>query len=169
MAAHRERFGRLDVLSTTPASGIGAPVGDIATKKLDMQLDVNLRSIILFYREASTCCKRRGRRARQRARGQHGVDLGQARRGLAVGLQRDEVRGRGLHPGDAQGARRRRIKSTALCPAFVDTPMTDFVKGQVAAEEMIQTTDIAEMVRALLRAVARLRRAGDPVHPAGPA
>ena len=24
------------------------------------------------------------------------------------------------------------IKSIALCPAFVDTPMTDFVKGQVA-------------------------------------
>ena len=24
------------------------------------------------------------------------------------------------------------IKSTALCPAFVDTPMTDFIKGQVS-------------------------------------
>jgi len=43
------------------------------------------------------------------------------------------------------------IKSTALCPGFVDTPMTDFVKGQVPPEAMIQTTDIAEMVRALLR------------------
>jgi len=43
------------------------------------------------------------------------------------------------------------IKSCALCPGFVDTKMTDFVKESVAAEEMIRPTDIAEMVRALLR------------------
>ena len=43
------------------------------------------------------------------------------------------------------------IKSTALCPAFVDTPMTDFVKEQVPPEKMIQTSDIAEMARALLK------------------
>ena len=43
------------------------------------------------------------------------------------------------------------VKSTALCPAFVDTPMTDFVKGQVAADEMIRPEDIAESVRYLLR------------------
>ena len=40
---------------------------------------------------------------------------------------------------------------TALAPGFVDTPMTEFVKGQVPAEEMIQTTDIAEAVRFLLK------------------
>jgi len=43
------------------------------------------------------------------------------------------------------------IKSVALCPAFVDTPMTDFIKGQVAPEKMIQTSDITEAVRFLLR------------------
>ena len=43
------------------------------------------------------------------------------------------------------------IKNTALCPAFVDTPMTDFVKDQVKPEEMIQVSDIAETVRVLLR------------------
>jgi NAD(P)-dependent dehydrogenase (short-subunit alcohol dehydrogenase family) len=42
------------------------------------------------------------------------------------------------------------IKSCALCPGFVDTPMTDFVKGQVAPEEMIRPEDIAEGVRFLL-------------------
>ena len=39
------------------------------------------------------------------------------------------------------------IKSIALCPAFVDTPMTDFVKGQVPADEMIRPEDIAESVK----------------------
>ena len=43
------------------------------------------------------------------------------------------------------------IKSTALCPAFVDTPMTDFVKGQIPAEEMIRPEDVAEAVRYLLK------------------
>ena len=43
------------------------------------------------------------------------------------------------------------IKVTAFAPAFVDTPMTEFVKGQVAAEAMIRPEDIAEAVRFLLR------------------
>jgi NAD(P)-dependent dehydrogenase (short-subunit alcohol dehydrogenase family) len=43
------------------------------------------------------------------------------------------------------------IKSTALCPAFVDTPMTDFAKGHVKAQDMITTQDIAESVRYLLK------------------
>ena len=36
------------------------------------------------------------------------------------------------------------IKSCALCPAFVDTAMTDFVKDRVPPEDMIQPADIAE-------------------------
>ena len=51
VAAHRARFGRLDVLVNNAGVGVGAPVGEIDTKKLDIQLDLNLRSIILFYRE----------------------------------------------------------------------------------------------------------------------
>ena len=43
------------------------------------------------------------------------------------------------------------IKSTALCPAFVDTPMTEFAKQHVPAEEMIRPEDIAEAVRYLLK------------------
>ena len=43
------------------------------------------------------------------------------------------------------------IKSTALCPAFVDTPMTDYVKEHVKPEDMIRPEDIAEAVRYLLK------------------
>jgi NAD(P)-dependent dehydrogenase (short-subunit alcohol dehydrogenase family) len=43
------------------------------------------------------------------------------------------------------------IQVTALAPAFVDTPMTDFIKGQVKPEDMIQVADIAETVRVLLK------------------
>jgi short-subunit dehydrogenase len=43
------------------------------------------------------------------------------------------------------------VKSTALCPGFVDTEMTDFIKGSVPAEDMITPGDIAEAVRLLLK------------------
>jgi NAD(P)-dependent dehydrogenase (short-subunit alcohol dehydrogenase family) len=43
------------------------------------------------------------------------------------------------------------IKSVALCPGFVDTPMTEFVREQVAPDQMIRPEDISESVRYLLR------------------
>ena len=43
------------------------------------------------------------------------------------------------------------IQVTALCPAFVDTAMTEWVQGQVKPEKMIQPDDLAETVRLLLR------------------
>jgi short-subunit dehydrogenase len=42
------------------------------------------------------------------------------------------------------------IKSVALCPGWVDTDMTVFVKEQVPAEEMIRPQDIASAVRFVL-------------------
>jgi NAD(P)-dependent dehydrogenase (short-subunit alcohol dehydrogenase family) len=51
VARHRERFGRLDVLVNNAGVGIGAAAADQQTKSVDMQLDVNLRAIVLFYRE----------------------------------------------------------------------------------------------------------------------
>ena len=39
------------------------------------------------------------------------------------------------------------IKSVALCPGFVETPMTEFVREHVPAEDMIRVEDIAEAVR----------------------
>ena len=55
------------------------------------------------------------------------------------------------------------IKSTALCPAFVDTPMTDFVKEQVPAEEMTRPDDIAEGRPFPAAGLAGVRRPGDHV------
>src|SRR5215212_5565338 len=49
---HRERFGRLDVLVNSAGVGIGAAAGEHVTKRVDMQLDVNVRAIVLCYRES---------------------------------------------------------------------------------------------------------------------
>jgi NAD(P)-dependent dehydrogenase (short-subunit alcohol dehydrogenase family) len=43
------------------------------------------------------------------------------------------------------------IQVTALCPGFVDTAMTEWVRGQVPPEAMIRPEDIGEAVRMLLR------------------
>jgi NADP-dependent 3-hydroxy acid dehydrogenase YdfG len=43
------------------------------------------------------------------------------------------------------------IKSVALCPGFVDTAMTEFVREHVGTENMIRPEDISESVRFLLK------------------
>src|ERR1700691_3119277 len=49
---HSDRFGRLDVLVNNAGVGIGAAAAEHQTKFVSMMLDVNLRAVILFYREA---------------------------------------------------------------------------------------------------------------------
>src|SRR5436309_2057044 len=45
--AHRERHGRLDVLVNNAGVGIAGLIEEHPTKRLDLQLDVNLRSLYL--------------------------------------------------------------------------------------------------------------------------
>ena len=59
VALHRTHFGRLDVLVNNAGVGIGAAAGEHQTKFVDLQLDVNLRAIVLFYRECMRCSGRR--------------------------------------------------------------------------------------------------------------
>jgi NAD(P)-dependent dehydrogenase (short-subunit alcohol dehydrogenase family) len=149
--AHRERYGRLDVLVNNAGVGMGAPVGEIETKRLDMQLDINIRSIVLFYRECMPMLRTAGALHKRAIvvntasiAGKHGeawLSVYSATKHAVVGWS-DSMNRELASDG---------IRSTSLCPAFVDTPMTDFVKGQVPAEEMIRPEDIAESVRFLLK------------------
>jgi NAD(P)-dependent dehydrogenase (short-subunit alcohol dehydrogenase family) len=147
---HRERFGRLDVLVNNAGLGIGSPIAETQTKRLDMQLDVNLRSIVLFYRECAEMLRAAGAEHRNALvvntasiagkTGQAWLSIYSATKHGVVGFTQSMNKEL-----SADG-----VKSCALCPGFVDTAMTDFVKGQVAPEEMIRPEDIAEVVRTLL-------------------
>lgn len=150
VSEHRERFGRLDVLVNNAGVGVGAPVAEIDTKRLDMQLDVNLRSLVLFYREAVGLLRAAGAEHgnalvvnMSSISGKYGepwLSVYSATKAGVIGFteaMNKELGGEG-------------IKSCALCPAYVDTPMTEFVKETVAANDMIRAEDIAEAVKMLL-------------------
>ena len=151
VAAHRDAYGRCDVLVNNAGVGMGELVGDLTTKKLDIQINTNFRSIPLFYREALDMLKAAGAEHRNALvvntsslsgkSGEAWLSVYSATKWGVIGFTQAMNKELG-----SLG-----IKSTALAPGFVDTPMTDFVKEHVPAEQMIQTSDLAEAVRFLLR------------------
>jgi NAD(P)-dependent dehydrogenase (short-subunit alcohol dehydrogenase family) len=144
VAEHRERFGRLDVLVNSAGVGIGGLVEDLDLKKLDLQLDINLRGLFLVTQAA--------------------IPLLRETRGWIVNLA--SIAGTLPTPGlatygatkaavialtrslnaelDAAG-----VRAIAICPGFVDTPMAQW--SGLEQDEMIRPEDCAEVVRMCLR------------------
>ena len=50
--AHREAYGRLDVLINNAAIATEAPIENMRDSRIDLQLDVNVRSVVSAYRAA---------------------------------------------------------------------------------------------------------------------
>jgi len=148
---HKERFGRLDALINNAGIGIGGAIADADTKKIDLQLDVNLRAVYLMTRDCIPMLKEAGADHHKALivntasiagkRGEGWLAAYSATKFGVVGLSQ------AMHKELGEGG----IQVTALCPAFVATPMTDWVQEQVPKEEMIQPEDIGEAVRFLLK------------------
>jgi NAD(P)-dependent dehydrogenase (short-subunit alcohol dehydrogenase family) len=151
VAEHGERFGRLDVLVNNAGVGVGAAAAEHETKRIDLQLSVNLRAIVLFYREALELLRAAGAEHRNALvvntssisgkSGQPWLSVYSATKAGVIGYTQamnKELNGDG-------------VKSVALCPGFVETPMTEFVREHVPAEDMIRVEDVAEAVRFVLK------------------
>ena len=148
---HRDTFGRLDVLVNNAGVGVGAAAGEHRTKYVDMQLDVNLRAIVLFYRECADLLRAAGAEHKNALvvnmasmagkSPQPWLSVYSATKAAVVAYtsaMNKELNGAG-------------VKSVAFCPGFVDTDMSEFVKESIPAEEMIKTSDIAEALQFVLR------------------
>jgi NAD(P)-dependent dehydrogenase (short-subunit alcohol dehydrogenase family) len=149
VAAHRERWGRLDVLVNNAGVGIGGAIADAETKKLDMQLDVNLRAVYLMTRDCIPLLKEAGQ--------EHGKALivntasiaGKYGQGWLAAYSATKFGVVGLSQATHREISGDGVQVTAICPGFVATDMTDWVQD-VPKEEMIQPEDIASAVRYLL-------------------
>jgi NAD(P)-dependent dehydrogenase (short-subunit alcohol dehydrogenase family) len=148
---HRKRFGGLDVLVNNAGVGIGQYADELTAKAVDVQLSTNLRSMMFLYREAIPML----RQAATEHRNANVINLssysgirGAAWLGVYSATKHGVV-------GFTQAMNRELadegIKSTALCPAFVATPMTGFLGDSIGMDSMITVDDISEAVLFVLR------------------
>jgi NAD(P)-dependent dehydrogenase (short-subunit alcohol dehydrogenase family) len=144
--AHNERFGRIDVLMNNAGVGIGGTIDVLETKKLDMQLDVNLRAVYLTTQKAIPSLKE--------SRGfivNTASIAGKRPQGFLAAYSATKAAVIALTESTLKELAGEGVRGTAICPAFVDTPMTEWVKGEVSADDMIKPDDVADIVRCLLR------------------
>jgi NAD(P)-dependent dehydrogenase (short-subunit alcohol dehydrogenase family) len=144
VARHLEAHGGLDVLVNSAGVGIASTTGDTTTKAWDLQQAVNLRGAFLVTRAALP---------RLREASGYVVNIASIAGTTATpGLAAYGATKAGLialsRTIDREEADEG-VRVTALCPAFVDTPMAGW--AGLRADEMITPGDCAEIVRALLR------------------
>jgi NAD(P)-dependent dehydrogenase (short-subunit alcohol dehydrogenase family) len=148
---HKERFGRLDALVNNAGIGIGGAIADAETKKIDLQLDVNLRAVYLMTRDCIPMLKEAGGEHRKALIVNTASIAGKRGEGWLAAYSATKFGVVGLSQAMHKELGEEGIQVTALCPAFVATPMTDWVEEQVPKDEMIQPEDIGEAVRFLLK------------------
>ena len=141
--AHADRHEGMDVLVNSAGIGIGGSFAEQDTKKISLQLDVNLRATLVVTREALPLL---------RASRGHVIVLASIAGtiptpGLAVyGATKAALIAftASLNREEAEHG----VRATAISPAFVATRMTEWTG--LPDDEQIQPEDIASLVRSVL-------------------
>lgn len=143
VAAHTERHAGMNVLVNSAGIGIGGSFAEQETKKIDLQLDVNLRATLVITRES--------------------LPLLRASRGQIITLA--SIAGTIPTPGLAvygttkaaliswtsslnREEAEHGVRATAISPGFVATRMTEWTG--LPEEEQISPDDIVALVRTVL-------------------
>ncbi|MHB1536899.1 MAG: SDR family NAD(P)-dependent oxidoreductase [Solirubrobacteraceae bacterium] len=148
VAAHRDAHGRLDVLVNNVGTGVGQHLRQITARRLDLQLALNLRTAVLMYRECAALLRAAGAEHRS------AWIVNTASRSARIPLPWLSVYSAskaGLvafsHAMDEELAEEG-VRSCAICPGTVRTDLTSYLDGEAG---MLESRDIAEVVRMLLR------------------
>ena len=120
VAAHDERFGRLDVLMNNAGLGIGGAIADAETKKLDMQIAVNLRAVYLVTREAIPMLKEAGADGGALIVNTASI-AGKRPQGWLAAYSATKAAVIALTEATAKELAGDGVRCTAICPGFVDT------------------------------------------------
>jgi NAD(P)-dependent dehydrogenase (short-subunit alcohol dehydrogenase family) len=141
---HRERYGRLDVLVNSAGVGFAGAIDELPTKRLELQLNINLRGLMLVTAAALPLLRESSGLVVNLASIAGTVPVpvlpvyGAAKAGV-INFTHSLNRGEQEHG----------VRATAISPGFVATPMTDWTP--IPPEQMIQPEDCAEIVRLLLK------------------
>jgi NAD(P)-dependent dehydrogenase (short-subunit alcohol dehydrogenase family) len=150
VAEHVDRYGGLDMLVNSAGIGIAGTVETLQAKQIDLQLGINLRGLLLCSREAIPHLKQTkgwivNLASIAGTAPTPGLTVYGATKAAVIALTRSQNAEL-----DADG-----VRSIALCPGFVDTPMAQW--SGIPGDEMIQPEDCAEVVRMCLRLSPRAR------------
>jgi short-subunit dehydrogenase len=143
VAAHTERHGGLDVLVNCAGIGIGGSFADLDTKKIALQLGVNLQATMVVTRESLPYL----RASRGRIITLASIAGTIPTPGLAVyGATKAALIAwtSSLNREEADNG----VRATAISPGFVATRMTEWTG--LPDEEQISPDDIVILVRAVL-------------------
>jgi 3-oxoacyl-[acyl-carrier protein] reductase len=152
VTAHAARFGTLDALVTNAGAGSAGRLADFHPKRFDKQIAVNLRSAFVLIQHALPVLRGTAKGSAHGAKivamasltGVH-AELELAAYGAAKAALISLCRSVNLEE-NANG-----VAATAVAPGYVDTDMSEFKHGVLAAADMITVGDVVEVVDMCLR------------------
>src|SRR5207248_2941450 len=99
------------------------------TKYVDLQLAVNIRAIVLFYRECAEMLRAAGAEHKSALVVNLSSIAGKSGQAWLSVYSATKFAVRGYTQAMNKEMNDDGVKSVAFCPGFVDTDMTDFAKG----------------------------------------